>query len=72
MSEPKTPLEPQPGAFLMTADQHRAVAAALRADPEIPDAERMARNQEMVSHMRPERMLLRLRVRPASMWAGCW
>ena len=70
MSEPK-PLEPQAGAFLMTADQHRAVAAA-RADPEIPDADRMARNQEMVSHMRPERMLLRLRVRPASMWAGCW
>ena len=29
----------------------------------IPDAERMARNQEMVSHMRPERMLLRLRAR---------
>jgi len=35
----------------------------------IPDAERMARNQEMVSHMRPERMLLRLR-READIQAG--
>jgi hypothetical protein len=72
MSEPKAPLEPQAGAFLMTAVQHRAVAAALRAGPEIPDAKRMARNQGMVGHMRAERMLLRLRAWPASMWAGCW